>query len=429
MDKVVAAGGMGGDGSGAWGGHMVDFGKGEERKLRWGDSLKTLRLHGNFISVLPWDLWVLTSVQELSYEPAVILVPTQEVVVRGWGMMRCYMRHWDDGIRRRALDLSYFKFLHIPTEVFLFEKIVRLDVSHNRLSGTLDPALAVLSNLTDLNIAHNMLVDFHPRIVGLTSLCDGWNLTQPLDSDGHGHGGILWQGNRWRSPPTPVMLMGTRYIFAYIHRLMSAYTSAQLSLEGMNLRHLPYESLKLTNLTTLSMAGNYLVVIPPVITVLCNIKDLNMDRNRLSIVHHEMAKMRKLQRLSLKDNRLRVLPHELCSLPSLENLMCSGNPMGGPPEGLRVRLEELLDGHAGAQPPLWMQEILSSGVSPECSIVYLKVWLTFRGSKSLDLEPSLSLDLRALCLDSLPQEVWDLHWAGQMQKVNTTTHVVLLMCC
>jgi len=460
MDEVVEAGGAGGDGSDAWGGNMVDNRESGEKMLRWGDSLKTLHLHGNFISVLPWDLWVLTSVTELSYEPSVILVPTQEVVIRGWGMMRCYMRHWDDALRRRALDLSYFKFVHIPTEVFLFDKMTRLDVSHNRISGTLDPAIAVLTNLTDLNIAHNMLVDFHPRILELTSLCDGWDLTQPLETDEHGHGGIRWQGNRWRSPPMPVMLKGTRYIFSYIHRLMSAYSSAQLDMEGLNLRHMPYEALKLTNLTRLSLAGNYLIVVPPVITVLCNIKDLNVDRNRLSIVHPEMvrllphhwpaclsvclpaclicawhslvrlfaqAKMRKLQRLSLKDNRLQVLPHELCSIPSLENLMCSGNPMGGPPEGQKVRLEELLDGHAGANPPLWMQEILSSGVAPECSIVYLKVWLTCRGSKSLDIEPSLVLDLRALCLDALPQEVWDLHWAAQMQKRDVATCITRLL--
>ena len=378
MDDVVEAGGGGGDGSEAWEGHMVSF-RESETMLRWGDALTTLRMHGNFISVLPWDLWVLTSVQELSYEPSVVLVPTQEIVVRGWGMMRCYMRHWDDAIRRRALDLSHFRFLHIPTEVFLYDKMTRLDLSHNRLAGTLDPALAVLTNLLDLDIAHNRLVDFHPRILALTSLCDGWDLTQPLESSDDGHGGICWQGNRWRSPPFPVMYKGTRYIFAYIHRFMQAFDSGVLDMESLNLKHVPYEMLKLTNLTTLSLAGNYLSVVPPVITVLCNIKDLNMDRNRIEIVHAEMAKMRKLQRLSLKDNRLQVLPHELCSIPSLENLLCSGNPMGGPPEGVQIRLEELLDGHAGFDPPTWMQEILSSGVSPEASIVYLKVWLACRG--------------------------------------------------
>ena len=64
----------------------------------------------------------------------------------------------------------------------------------------------------------------------------------------------------------------------------------------LHLRHLPYEVLKLTGLTRLSLAGNYLSVVPPVITVLCNVRDLNIDRNRLTIVHPEMAKMRKLER-------------------------------------------------------------------------------------------------------------------------------------
>jgi len=93
LDEVVEAGGACGQGGEAWGNKVVDMGE-RESTLRWGESLKSLRMHGNYISVLPWDLWVLTSIQELTYEPSVILVPTQEVVVRGWGMMRCYMRHW-----------------------------------------------------------------------------------------------------------------------------------------------------------------------------------------------------------------------------------------------------------------------------------------------------------------------------------------------
>lgn len=239
-------------------------------------------------------------------------------------MMRCYMRHWDDGIRRRALDLSHFKFLHIPAEVYLFDKMTRLDISHNRLAGTLDPALAALTNLSDLDISHNRLVDFHPRILLLTSLCDGWDLTQQLAAvDEHGHGGIRWQGNRWRSPPLPVMLKGTRYIFSYIDRLMTAFKTSALDMEGLNLRHMPYETLKLTNLTNLSLAGNYLSLVPPVITVLQNIKDLNVDRNRLFLVHPDMMAMRKLERLSLKDNRLNVLPVPAFTCPtSLPPLPC-----------------------------------------------------------------------------------------------------------
>jgi Leucine-rich repeat (LRR) protein len=107
--------------------------------------------------------------------------------------------------------------------------------------------------------------------------------------------------------------------------------------------------------------------------------------------------------------------------------MCSGNPMGGPPEGQRIRLEELVDGHAGIDPPTWMQEILSSGVAPEASIVYLKVWLMCRGSPSLGIDASLVLDLRALCLDSLPQEVWDLHWSAKMQNRVITTEITCLL--
>jgi len=426
FDEIVHSGGTGGDGSDAWGGHMLDFGE-REMSLRWGDNLKTLRFHGNYISVLPWDLWVLTSVVDLSYEPSVILVPTQEVVVRGWGMMRCYMRHWDDAIRRCELDLSHFKFLNVPTEVFLFDKMTRLDISHNRIGGTLDPAFAALTNLSDLDISHNMLVSFHPSLLLLTSLCDGWNLTQPLESSEDTHGGIRWMGNRFRSPPFNVMMKGTRYIFAYMNKMMQALSSAQLDLEALNLKHMPYEILRLTNITMLSLAGNYLSVVPPVITVLCNLLDLNVDRNRLSIIHPEMAKLRKLERLSLKDNVLNVLPHELCSIPSLVNLLTSGNPMGGPPEGQKIRLEELLDGYAGREQPIWMHEILSSGAAPEASIVYLKVWLTCRGSKSLAIQPSLILDVRSLCLDVLPQEVWDFHWSAKMQKLHTMMRITELL--
>jgi len=45
----------------------------------------------------------------------------------------------------------------------------------------------------------------------------------------------------------------------------------------------------------------------------------------------------------------------------------------------------------------------------------------------LGIEPSLVLDVRALCLDSLPREIWDLPWSALMQKRDVTTRLTRLL--
>jgi hypothetical protein len=68
-----------------WGGSaaegVMDLGvRGVGPPPLWWWGLECLRLHGNRgLGVLPFDLHVLTAVTEMSYEPAEILIPTQEV--------------------------------------------------------------------------------------------------------------------------------------------------------------------------------------------------------------------------------------------------------------------------------------------------------------------------------------------------------------
>ena len=136
--------------------HVIDmsYDDGQRPLLNWAN-LKVLKLHMNEISVLPWEMWIMTGVEELSYDAQTIKIPTQEIVVQGWTMMRCYMRRWQDARSTLNLDLSHFNLKLTPVELMLASSLTRLDISNNRLSGVLDPMLSSLINLTELNVSNN----------------------------------------------------------------------------------------------------------------------------------------------------------------------------------------------------------------------------------------------------------------------------------
>ena len=102
LDDVVASGGACGEGGEAWGNKVVDFGE-REMTLRWGESLKSLRMHGNYISVLPWDLWVLTSIQVCCLWLDSSLLPFDKRGVRRYDFRLCSRDHAHAGL---ALSLS-----------------------------------------------------------------------------------------------------------------------------------------------------------------------------------------------------------------------------------------------------------------------------------------------------------------------------------
>ena len=373
---------------GRWKSAWVCFGlTGNDSDLgRWA-ALDVLRLHGNRIRVLPFDLFALTSLKELSYEPAAVLIPTPEVVVRGWGMVRCYSRRWIDASVSGSLNLGRFALLTVPTEVLLGASLLtRLDLSRNRLRGMLDPALGILTRLTELDVSHNCLVDLPLSLLSLTRLCGGgaaapgagpgpgpWATAAaqgqaqgrarpasagegwaPAD-DGGGeagtveeHGGLRWQGNKWMSPPEPVRLAGTRAIFDYMRRFAWAARSGRLELPALGLRHVPLQAIYLgTAITVLDLRANRLRAGPPGLGALRCLTALYLDHNRLSFLHPELCGLSTLQALTVRRNWLHVLPHELCAIRSLVTLRYSGNPLGMPPDGTPVRLDALL-----AQRPL-----------------------------------------------------------------------------
>ncbi len=70
------------------------------------------------------------------------------------------------GERVECLDLSKQRLEYIPSEVYLFKDLKKLNLSRNRLSGDLD-SLSVLTNLRYLNIASNYIETLSPKLAVL----------------------------------------------------------------------------------------------------------------------------------------------------------------------------------------------------------------------------------------------------------------------
>jgi Leucine-rich repeat (LRR) protein len=368
------------------------------------------------------------------------------------------MRRWNDARNTKNLNISHFQLRIVPVEVLVTTSLTRLDLSNNLLRGTLDPQLSVLTSLTELNVSHNRLVDIHHKLVTLTGLTSHHIQSEGFNSE---RGGLRWHGNSWRSPPFPVRIQGTQCIFSYLSAYTRGFETGILRLEGTDLRHLPYETLRMTHLTTLDLSrGNQLLVLPPTLTVLQALENLLADDNRLVYIHPELGKLARLRQLSIKNNRLLVLPHELSAITALANLKYSGNPLSGPPEGALVSVHSLVkileETKSRGEPfPEWMRRILTgvdltsdrddspmmdqqrrsgdltsatatataTATAVEATLMYLRNFFTARGSDLLGIKGTLDLDLRGLGLGHVPHEVADLHWSGLQHRHSDMTQI------
>jgi len=118
----------------------------------------------------------------------------------------------------------------------------------------------------------------------------------------------------------------------------------ELDLSGKNIKSLPPELAKLTNLTELDLSYNQLTSLPPEIGKLTNLTRLFLSDNQLTSVPPELAKLTNLTRLDLSNNRLTSVPLKLGQLTNLTWLSLSDNQLTSlPPQLLKLTNLEVLD--------------------------------------------------------------------------------------
>jgi hypothetical protein len=99
-----------------------------------------------------------------------------------------------------------------------------------------------------------------------------------------------------------------------------------------HLWYLPPEIANLTQLKHLNLAENLLFELPPEIGQLSSLESLQLPRNQLRHLPSEIGNLTGLRYLILAHNNLTSLPPEIRQLTNLETLDLGDNPFDAPPE-------------------------------------------------------------------------------------------------
>jgi Leucine-rich repeat (LRR) protein len=176
----------------------------------------------------------------------------------------------------------------IPKELFSSFNLWWLDLSDNRLTGSIEPGLAGLYNLKSLYLYSNQLTGGIPKELGNLS-----KLQWLMLSDNRLDGNI---------PVELTKLINLRGLGLHTNQLTG---------------EIPSELEKLTNLEVLYLDYNQLTgSIPPELSNLTKLEWLHLDNNQLTgSIPPELGKLTKLNYLWLHNNRLSgFIPSELTAL-------------------------------------------------------------------------------------------------------------------
>jgi small GTP-binding protein len=110
-----------------------------------------------------------------------------------------------------------------------------------------------------------------------------------------------------------------------------------LDLSYSELKRLPAEIGRLTNLTTLDLSISELKRLPAEIGKLTNLTTLDLSSNQLRSLPAEIGKLTNLTTLDLSNNQLRSLPAEIVELKNLTTLVLYENPLESPPPEIAER--------------------------------------------------------------------------------------------
>lgn len=145
---------------------------------------------------------------------------------------------------------------------------------------------------------------------------------------------------------------------------------SELDLSGCQLKFLPREIAKLTNLTILDLSNNLLTALPPEIGELINLSKLFLSGNLLKSLPPEIRKLKNLSTLFLFNNKLTSLPPEIGKLTNLSILIISNNELTSLPPEIRklTKLKVLtLSKNPLVSPP---PEIVNQGIKAIFEYLY-----------------------------------------------------------
>lgn len=133
-------------------------------------------------------------------------------------------------------------------------------------------------------------------------------------------------------------------------RFMTKYHwGTEIHLMGEKLRFFPIALLSFTQLRSVELCYNGLVVLPNEIQKLKSLQYLNVGFNKLTHLPRDLGKLSKLTTLILEGNRIGKLPRSIGELVSLETLNLEGNQLKELPESVgnlsALRFLNLADNH------------------------------------------------------------------------------------
>ncbi|XP_038691933.1 MDIS1-interacting receptor like kinase 2-like [Tripterygium wilfordii] len=204
------------------------------------------------------------------------------------------------------LNLSYNKLNgSIPSQISQLTKLISLDLSNNQLSGTIPADIGLLTHLEVLQLGHNSLAGLITQEIGKLKSLNKLSL----------------QGNNLKGPiPTS---LGNLTNMTYLDLSNNWLTDT--------LHEFPFSSL--LNLFYLDLSSNELRgSIPPQISQLTELIYLDLSNNRLSgNIPTEIGLLTHLGVLGLGYNRLNgSIAQEIGKLKSLNRLSLHGNCLEGP---------------------------------------------------------------------------------------------------
>ncbi len=259
------------------------------------------------------------------------------------------------------------KLTQIPTEVFYFEWLKKLDLSYNQLTE-LPNSIVRLHNLSTLNLSYNQLSEIPDSITFLQDLSllnlrsnqlrelpDSFFSLQNLSE-------LFLSSNQLKEIPDPIselqnlslLNLSSNQLKELPNSFFYLQNLSKLFLSGNKLRELSNSLSNLKKLSLLNLSSNQLAEIPDSISDLQdlfllnlsynqlkelsnsiyhlqNLSELYLNNNQLEKLSSSISYLQNLSRLDLSANQLRWLPNSISHLQNLFALYLDGNPLDNPP--------------------------------------------------------------------------------------------------
>ncbi len=131
--------------------------------------LRFLKLTGNELTSLPWELGLLPNLEEITFDAEKLVSPPREVWSLGTNRVVQFLRVLNLAVKSCRLDLSAMGFIDFPVMVTMLPKLVELKFYNNKLRNVA-PEIKLLTNLEELSLSNNQNEVLPNEIGHLTAL-------------------------------------------------------------------------------------------------------------------------------------------------------------------------------------------------------------------------------------------------------------------